>query len=75
MNWSIFSSVNAPDSFDIKYLVTNKELGISEQGTIDTNLPDETQGLTFFASRCMGGAGGVTNSGQFDLLILGVYSL
>ena len=54
-------------------LVTNKELGLSAQGTIITNLPLKSQGLNFFASRCMGPA--LTNTGQFDLLILGVYSL
>jgi hypothetical protein len=42
-------------------------------GTITINLPLSTQGLNFTASRCMGA--GVTNTGQFDLLTLGVYSL
>jgi hypothetical protein len=64
---------NAPSSVDVLYLVTNKELGISVQGTISNNLPVHTQGLNFFASRCMGT--GITNSGQIDLLVLGVYSL
>jgi hypothetical protein len=64
---------NAPNSSDVLYLVTNKETGNSAQGTISSNLPLSTQGLNFFASRCMGA--GVTNTGQFDLLILGAYSL
>jgi len=60
---------------DIKYSVENKETGFVATGTINTNLPLGTQGLNFFASRCMGGSGGTTNSGQFDLLTLGVYSI
>lgn len=64
---------NAPNSSEVLYLVTNKETGNSAQGTISSNLPLSTQGLNFFASRCMGA--GVTNTGQFDLLILGAYSL
>ncbi len=64
---------NAPNSSEVLYLVTNKETGNSAQGTVSSNLPLTTQGLNFFASRCMGA--GVTNTGQFDLLILGVYSL
>jgi hypothetical protein len=64
---------NAPNSSSVLYRVVNKETGNSVQGTVSTNLPLSTQGLNFFASRCMGA--GVTNTGQFDLLILGVYSL
>ena len=64
---------NAPNTSSVLYRVVNKETGNSVQGTISTNLPLGTQGLNFFASRCMGA--GVTNTGQFDLLILGVYSL
>jgi hypothetical protein len=64
---------NAPNSSSVLYRVVNKETGNSVQGTVSTNLPLATQGLNFFASRCMGA--GVTNTGQFDLLILGVYSL
>jgi hypothetical protein len=64
---------NAPNSSSVLYRVVNKETGNSVQGTVSTNLPLGTQGLNFFASRCMGA--GVTNTGQFDLLILGVYSL
>ena len=40
-----------------------------------TDLPATTQGLNFFSSRAMGGGGGVTGSGQFELSKLGVYSL
>jgi hypothetical protein len=64
---------NAPNTTSILYRVTNKETGIVAQGTLSSDLPAITQGLNFFASRCMGA--GVTNTGQFDLLILGVYSI
>jgi hypothetical protein len=64
---------NDSNSTDVRYLVKNKETGGIAMGTITTNLPLHTQGLNFFASRCMGA--GVTNTGQFDLLTLGVYSL
>lgn len=64
---------NANSSTDVIYRVTNNELGEIAEGTISTNLPLDTQGLNFCASRCMGAA--VTNSGQFDLSLLGVYSL
>ena len=64
---------NAPNSTELKYFVTNKETGTTSFGIITTNLPLHTQGLNFFASRCMGA--GVTNTGQFDLLTLGVYSI
>ena len=64
---------NAPNSSTVNYKVVNKETGNSAQGTISTDLPLSTQELNFFASRTMGTA--VTNTGQFDLTILGVYSL
>jgi hypothetical protein len=64
---------NEPNSTNIKYCVKNKQTGNTEMGTISTNLPLVTQGLNFFSSRCMGA--GVTNTGQFDLLTLGVYSI
>ena len=64
---------NAPNTTSVLYRVTNKETGIVAQGTLSSDLPAITQGLNFFASRCMGA--GVTNTGQFDLLILGVYSI
>jgi hypothetical protein len=54
---------------------TNNETGVAVEGTLSTNLPLTTQGLNFVASRCMGGGGGITNSGQFDLGVLGVYSI
>ena len=66
----IYSETNASE---VKYCVRNKETGDIAMGTITTNLPLSTQGLNFTASRCMGS--GVTNTGQFDLLTLGVYSL
>jgi hypothetical protein len=64
---------NANSATDVIYRVTNNELGEIAEGTISTNLPLDTQGLNFCASRCMGA--GVTNTGQFDLSLLGVYSL
>lgn len=65
---------NEPNSTDVKYKVVNKETGAISSGTISTNLPLSTQGLNFFASRCMSTTS-VTNTGQFDLSKLGVYSL
>lgn len=62
-------------SGNVLYKATNNETGVVVEGTISTNLPSTTQGLNFVASRCMGGGGGLTNSGQFDLGKLGVYSL
>jgi hypothetical protein len=64
---------NGNSSSEIIYRVTNNDLGEIAEGTISTNLPLDTQGLNFCASRCMGA--GVTNTGQFDLSVLGVYSL
>lgn len=64
---------NGNSSSEIIYRVTNNELDEVAEGTITTNLPLDTQGLNFCASRCMGAA--VTNTGQFDLSLLGVYSL
>lgn len=66
---------NAPSSNNVLYRVVNNETGQSTEGTLTTDLPANTQGLNFVASRCMGGGGGTTNSGQFDLSILGVYSI
>lgn len=62
-------------SGNVLYKAVNNETGVSVEGTISTNLPLSTQGLNFVASRCMGGGGGTTNSGQFDLGLLGVYSI
>ena len=64
---------NANGSNNVYYKVINKETGATARGTLTTDLPATTQGLNFFASRCMGGA--ITNTGQFDLLKMGVYSL
>lgn len=58
---------------EVIYKVTNNELNFFTEGTITTNIPLETQGLNFCASRCMGA--GITNTGQFDLILLGAYSL
>ena len=57
----------------VYYKVINKETGATARGNLTTDLPATTQGLNFFASRCMGTA--ITNTGQFDLLKLGVFSL
>lgn len=64
---------NANASASVIYKVTNNETGVIAVGEITTNLPLDTQGLNFVASRCMGTA--ITNTGQFDLAQLGVYSL
>jgi len=64
---------NASGSSNVNYRVINKETGATATGTLTTNLPASTQGLNFFASRCMGT--GITNTGQFDLLQMGVYSI
>jgi hypothetical protein len=64
---------NEPMSTDVKYEVKNKETGSIASGTISTNLPLTSQGLNFFASRCMSTTS-VTSTGQFDLSKLGVYS-
>jgi hypothetical protein len=61
-------------STDVKYEVINKETGAIAQGTISTNLPLTSQGLNFFASRCMA-VTSVTNTGQFELSKFGVYSI
>lgn len=65
---------NEPMSTDVKYEVINKETGAIATGTVSTNLPLTSQGLNFFASRCMS-VTSVTSSGQFDLMKLGVYSI
>jgi hypothetical protein len=64
---------NEPMSTDVKYKVKNNETGNVVSGTILTNLPLSSQGLNFFASRCMSTTS-VTSTGQFDLMKLGVYS-
>lgn len=64
---------NAPSSSSVTYKVINNETGAIARGTITTDLPLHTQGLNIFASRAMGSP--VTNTGQFDLMKLGCYSL
>lgn len=67
---------NTPNSSQVNYRIVNKENGAIAQGTLSTNLPASTVGLNFFGARTMGtSGGGVTNSGQFDVYRLGVYSL
>jgi hypothetical protein len=67
---------NAPGSSNVIYRIVNKETGAVAQGTLSTNLPASTAGLNFFGVRTMGtSGGGITNSGQFDVYRLGVYSL
>ena len=70
---------NPPSAQVIWYEVINRETGAIARGYIGgiytggvTALPSATTGLNFFASRTMNAA--VTNSGQFDLYKLGVYS-
>lgn len=64
---------NAPNSTSVIYNVINNETGATARGTITTDLPAPTQGLNVFASRAMGSP--VTNTGQFDLMRLGCFSL
>jgi len=64
---------NGFNSNNVIYIVKNNETGAIAQGVLTSDLPASTQGLAFFASRCMGAA--VTNTGQYDLAKLGVYSL
>jgi hypothetical protein len=66
---------NEPSSNEVKYEVINRETGAVAQGTLTSNLPSSSVLLNYFASRAMGGGGGITNTGQFDLMRLGVYSL
>jgi hypothetical protein len=66
---------NEPGSSNVLYEVINQENGSIAQGNLTTDLPSSNLLLNFFASRSMGSGGGITNSGQFDLLKLGVYSL
>lgn len=70
---------NPPATQIVMYEVINRETGEVARGIIGglyiggvTALPSATTGLNFFASRTMSSA--VTNSGQFDLYKLGVYS-
>jgi hypothetical protein len=65
---------NVPMSTDILYRVVNNETAEIAEGTLSTNLPLSSQGLNFYASRCMSTTS-VTGTGQFDLSKLGVYSL
>lgn len=68
--------LNLPNTTTVYYRVVNKETGAIASGSVSTDLPATTQGLNYFASRCLGGGGGLTNAGQFDLSgKLGVYSL
>jgi hypothetical protein len=65
---------NEPMSTNVNYRVVNKETGAIAEGVVTTlNKPSTTQGLNFFASRCMS-VTSVTNTGQFDLMKLGVFS-
>lgn len=67
---------NAPNSSEIIYQVTNKETGEQKQGVITSNLPASNTPLNFFGVRTMGTTeNGVSNTGQFDLLQIGVYSI
>lgn len=65
---------NPSGSANVYYKVVNLETGNAVEGTLTSDLPAHTQGLNFFASRCMGSP--VTNSGEFYLYNkFGVYSV
>lgn len=65
---------NPVNSSSVHYRVVNLETNAIAEGTLTTDLPLHTQGLNFFASRCMGTP--VTNSGEFYLYNkFGVYSV
>lgn len=65
---------NPSGSSSVYYKVSNLETGNSTEGTLTNDLPALTQGLNFFASRCMGTP--TTNSGEFYLYNkFGVYSV
>ena len=65
---------NPVNSSSVHYRVVNLETNAIAEGTLTTDLPALTQGLNFFASRCMGTP--VTNSGEFYLYNkFGVYSV
>jgi hypothetical protein len=65
---------NGPGNSTVLYEVINRETGAVAQGTLTFDLPASSQFLNFFATRSMSGGGGITNTGQFDLIKLGVYS-
>jgi hypothetical protein len=66
---------NAPGSSEVSYRVENRETGDVAEGTITTNLPDASTLLAYQAGRSMGtGGGGVSQSGRFDVKLLGVYN-
>ena len=65
---------NPSGSANVYYKVVNLETGNSVEGTLTSDLPAHTQGLNFFASRCMGSP--LTNTGEFYLYNkFGVYSV
>jgi hypothetical protein len=64
---------NAPNSSQVLVRIRNKETNIFVDNIVSTNLPASTLGLNFFAVRTMNAA--LTNTGQFDLSRLGVYSI
>lgn len=66
----IYNEVN---SNEVKYEVINLETGAIAQGTLTTDLPSTSQGLTIFASRCMGTP--TTNTGQFEVHKWGCYDI
>lgn len=65
---------NPVNSSSVHYRIVNLETNAIAEGTLTNDLPLHTQGLNFFASRCMGTP--VTNSGEFYLYNkFGVYSV
>jgi hypothetical protein len=65
--------LNEPMSTSVIYRVVNNETGAIATGTVSTDLPATSQALNLYASRCMS-VTSVTNTGQFDLMKLGVFS-
>ena len=64
---------NAPNSLEVLVRVIDKETNIFVDYIVSDNIPGSNFGLNFFAVRTMNAA--LTNTGQFDLSKLGVYSI
>jgi hypothetical protein len=59
----------------VKYEVINLETGAIARGTLSTDLPAITQGLTIHSTRANGTGGGTTNAGQYELHKWGCYDI
>lgn len=67
---------NPAGSSTVYYKVTNKETGAVAEGSVNTNLPSTSTLLSYQGGRSMGtSGGGVSQSGRFDVSILGVYNI